>query len=408
MLSSKIIQNLILLGISTVYFPVIPGLAETQPILLLLIGVFLLTAGRVRINCYFWLLLVFSIITLLSLAYSNFERELTQELLKFLFFIFMVFIIYDNFGFGNIFFYVVFAVIHVFVAIIILFVGNDWLIFLFPRYTSLEGGRGFSFFSSEPSYAATYIFMVALSYTLGLNKGLFNSRILQLVLFGLLLSTFSLLGFILFFTLILVEISFSRLKLKIFMVFIGFTLGFLFVLKVDRFATELLPLVLAVYDGKEILDLVLNYPSASTRVLLNALAVLDGLERVIFFPKESFHNALPRMLSNYGMSEVLNTHEVISALYNSGVNLKPQALYPYLFYVFGLSSLLFLIYPLYVIYKAFVCKRFLLFIACCVWFLLFFFYQSQYINPIQLLVFVAVHKFFLKRSVDEIYILQSK
>jgi hypothetical protein len=396
------IQNLILLGVSSIYLPIIPGFAETQPILLFLIGGWLFATGRVRLNYHLIMMVFFSAMSFLVLAHNGFDMEAVQELSKFILMLCLAFIISGNLGFGSKLFYIAFVLVHVFFAFIVSLGGNDWLSMIFPRYTSLEGGRGLSFFSSEPSYAATYIFFVALVYTLGLNKGVFYSRLIQWALFSLLLSTLSLLGFILFFSLVLVDISFSRVRKKILVITFGLLSGIMLFSTVDRFSMELLPLILSIYNGEAIIDLVLNYPSASTRVVLNSIAFFDGIERIIMFPSQSFNSALPSMLNKYGIGEVLYSHEVISPIYQSGVNLKPQALYPYLFYTFGFVSLLFVWQPLVVLYKVFLTKRVLFLFACCMWFILFFMYQSQYINPIQIFIFMIVRIFLYKRAPDEV------
>ena len=167
-----------------------------------------------------------------------------------------------------------------------------------------------------------------------------------------------------------------------------------FVFSVERFANELFPLIEAVFSqSQDYQELAINYPSASTRVILNSVAILDGLDRVFLLPGDSYSQALPDLLDRYGLEQILIRHEVIGALYNEGVNLKPQALFPYIVYVFGILSLPFIFYPLYVLGKTFLSRSYLLFIAGIFILFLFYFYQSQYVNPIQLFVFIIIEKF---------------
>lgn len=382
------------MALSLMYLPLIPALAETQPIFLLMLGVFFLVVGKVAVNYFFVSFIYFFLMSVVAILLLQFERELVQELFKLLLVLLLAFLLYNSLGYGSKWFYNFFILIHVSIAILTLLGLGDWLYFIFPRYVSFEGGRGLSYLSSEPSYAATYIFFITLVYTLGLNQRYFNSRMTQLFLMGILLSTFSLISFFYFLIVTLISLSNVSTKKKIYVTLIAGAsiVGFMF--SVERFANELFPLIESVFSqDQDKQELAINYPSASTRVILNSIAILDGLDRVFFLAEGAYSQTLPDLLDRYGLEQILTQHEVIGALYNEGANLKPQALFPYVVYVFGILSLPFIFYPLYVLAKTFSSKRYLLFIAGIFILFLFYFYQSQYVNPIQLFAFIIIEKF---------------
>lgn len=393
------VQNLFLLSISLIYFPLFPGISETQPILLFALGGICLLTGRFCVNIYSVLLVYFSTLFLAVLFFSGFKGEYFSELSKLVLVLIFVILAYPWIGFGSSAFYRLFIALHLFIAVMAFLNLTSWLANYFGRYTTLEGGRGISYLASEPSYAATYIFYVSLVYTLGLSKGVFNSRLIQVILMLLLLSTYSLMGFLFFVLILAVDISLGKMHRKIVMGVLAALGGGLFCITVDRVSMELIPLVTSVFSSDEgILRLALDYPSASTRFVLNGVATLDGLQRVLYFPVVSFNEALPTMLSNYGLGPILYQHEVIGALYVEGMELKPQALFPYVVYVFGLLAMPLLFHPVSVAFKVLKKKKYLFFLVCLVLIFIFFFYQSQYVNPIQFFTFIVICKFFEKQK----------
>lgn len=388
-------QNLCLISVMLIFFPVVPGFAETQPFLLLVFGGALLLLGRISINIYAVLLYYFLILLFFVLLASDFNKEYFAELSKLVLVLMLVVLVYPWIGYGSKGFYKFFIAVHLFVAVLAAFGMASWLSSIFGRYTTLEGGRGISYLASEPSYAATYIFYVTLVYTLGLSKGVFNSRLMQFTLLGLLLSTYSLMGFVFFLLVLAIDISLGRMHKKIIMGVLTLCGGVVFFFTVKRVSTELIPLLSAVfYNDDGLLHLALRFPSASTRFILNGVAILDGLQRVMYLPFSSFNDALPVLLSNYGLGPVLQKHEVIGALHRAGVELKPQALFPYVVYVFGVLAFPMLIHPLKVSFRVLREGKPLFFLACLSLVFIFFFYQSQYVNPIQFFVFIIVYKFF--------------
>lgn len=392
-----VLQNLFLLSISLIFFPILPGVSETQPILLLLLGGLCLLTGRMSVNIYAALLYYFFILFLMVLFLSDFNSEYLAEVSKLLLVLLLVVLAYPWIGFGSKGFYKLFIAAHLLIAVLAMLGLTAWMESYFGRYTTLEGGRGISYLASEPSYAATYIFYVALVYTLGLNKGIFNSRVMQVMLLLILLSTYSLMGFLFFVLILAVDISLGRMYKKIIMGVLAVLGGALFFVTVDRVSTELIPLATSVFSSDEgVLQLALGFPSASTRFILNGVAILDGLQRVFYFPTISFNGALPTILSDYGLGPVLYQHEVIGALYKAGVELKPQALFPYVVYMFGVLAIPLLLNPLSVAFKVLGQRKYLFFMVCLALIFIFFFYQSQYVNPIQFFVFIIIHKFLKK------------
>ena len=395
--SNTRIQSFFLFAISMVFFPILPGVSETQPLLLLILGAVCLLTGRLSVNIYTWMLFYFSGL-LLAVAYvSDFNPEFLSELSKLILVLTLVVLAYPWIGFGNKGFYRLFVAIHLFIALMASLNLTSWLAHYFGRYTTLEGGRGISYLASEPSYAATYLFYVALVYTLGLNKGVFNSRIMQWTLLILLLSTYSLMGFLFFVLVLAVDISLGKVYKKIVVGGLAALGGILFFFAVDRVSTELIPLVTSMFSGEVgILQWSLNYPSASTRFILNGSAILDGLQRIFYFPELPFNDALPSILNRFGLGPILYEHEVIGALHSEGVVLKPQALFPYVVYMFGILAVPLLFYPVYVACTVIGMKKYLMFFLCLALIFIFFFYQSQYVNPIQFFVFVVIFKYFQK------------
>lgn len=395
--SNTRIQSFFLFAISMVFFPILPGVSETQPLLLLILGAVCLLTGRLSVNIYTWMLFYFSGL-LLAVAYvSDFNPEFLSELSKLILVLMLVVLAYPWVGFGSKGFYRLFVAIHLFIALMASLNLTSWLANYFGRYTTLEGGRGISYLASEPSYAATYLFYVALVYTLGLNKGVFNSRIMQWALLILLLSTYSLMGFLFFVLVLAVDISLGKVYKKIVVGGLAALGGIFFFFAVDRVSTELIPLVTSMFSGEVgILQWSLNYPSASTRFILNGSAILDGLQRIFYFPELPFNDALPSILNRFGLGPILYEHEVIGALHSEGVPLKPQALFPYVVYVFGILAVPLLFYPVYVACTVIGMKKYLMFFVCLALIFIFFFYQSQYVNPIQFFVFVVIYKYFQK------------
>ncbi|WP_313451094.1 hypothetical protein [Pseudomonas rhodesiae] len=395
--SNTRIQSFFLFAISMVFFPILPGVSETQPLLLLILGAVCLLTGRLSVNIYTWMLFYFSGL-LLAVAYvSDFNPEFLSELSKLILVLMLVVLAYPWVGFGSKGFYRLFVAIHLFIALMVSLNLTSWLANYFGRYTTLEGGRGISYLASEPSYAATYLFYVALVYTLGLNKGVFNSRIMQWALLILLLSTYSLMGFLFFVLVLAVDISLGKVYKKIVVGGLAALGGIFFFFAVDRVSTELIPLVTSMFSGEVgILQWSLNYPSASTRFILNGSAILDGLQRIFYFPELPFNDALPSILNRFGLGPILYEHEVIGALHSEGVPLKPQALFPYVVYVFGILAVPLLFYPVYVACTVIGMKKYLMFFVCLALIFIFFFYQSQYVNPIQFFVFVVIYKYFQK------------
>ena len=395
--SNTRIQSFFLFAISMVFFPILPGVSETQPLLLLILGAVCLLTGRLSVNIYTWMLFYFSGL-LLAVAYvSDFNPEFLSELSKLILVLTLVVLAYPWIGFGNKGFYRLFVAIHLFIALMASLNLTSWLANYFGRYTTLEGGRGISYLASEPSYAATSLFYVALVYTLGLNKGVFNSRIMQWTLLILLLSTYSLMGFLFFVLVLAVDISLGKVYKKIVVGGLAALGGILFFFAVDRVSTELIPLVTSMFSGEVgILQWSLNYPSASTRFILNGSAILDGLQRIFYFPELPFNDALPSILNRFGLGPILYEHEVIGALHSEGVVLKPQALFPYVVYMFGILAVPLLFYPVYVACTVIGMKKYLMFFLCLALIFIFFFYQSQYVNPIQFFVFVVIYKYFQK------------
>ena len=378
-----------------IFFPIVPGFAETQPFLLLVLGAVLLFSGRISINIYSALLYYFLILFFIVLLVSDFNKEYLVELSKLVLVLMLVVLIYPWIGYGSKGFYRFFIAVHMFIAVLAAFGLASWLSSIFGRYTTLEGGRGISYLASEPSYAATYIFYVTLVYTLGLSKGVFSSRLIQFILLGLLLSTYSLIGFLFFLLILAIDISLGRIHKKIIMGVLTICGGVAFFFTVKRVSTELIPLFTSLFSNDDgLLYLALRFPSASTRFILNGVAMLDGLQRVIYLPFSSFNDALPVLLSNYGLGPVLQKHEVIGALHRAGTELKPQALFPYVVYVFGVLALPLIIHPLKVSFRVLREGKPLFFLACISLVFIFFFYQSQYVNPIQFFVFVIIYKFF--------------
>ena len=391
------IQNFFLFSISMVFFPILPGVSETQPLLLLALGAVCLLTGRLLINIYIWMLFCFSGLLLAIAYFSDFNPEFLSELSKLILVLTLVVLAYPWIGFGSKGFYRLFVTIHLFIALMASLNLTSWLASYFGRYTTLEGGRGISYLASEPSYAATYLFYVALVYTLGLNKGVFNSRLMQWTLLILLLSTYSLMGFLFFVLVLAVDISLGKVYKKIVVGTLALMGGVLFFFAVDRVSTELIPLVASMFSGQVgLLQWSLNYPSASTRFILNGSAILDGLQRFFYFPELSFNDALPSILNKYGLGPILYEHEVIGGLHSEGVVLKPQALFPYVVYMFGVFATPLLLFPVYVALKVISMQKYLLFFVCLALIFIFFFYQSQYVNPIQFFVFIAIYKFFQK------------
>lgn len=388
-------QNLCLISVMLIFFPIVPGFAETQPFLLLVLGAVLLFSGRISINIYSALLYYFLILFFIVLLVSDFNKEYLVELSKLVLVLMLVVLIYPWIGYGSKGFYRFFIAVHMFIAVLAAFGLASWLSSIFGRYTTLEGGRGISYLASEPSYAATYIFYVTLVYTLGLSKGVFSSRLIQFILLGLLLSTYSLIGFLFFLLILAIDISLGRIHKKIIMGVLTICGGVAFFFTVKRVSTELIPLFTSLFSNDDgLLYLALRFPSASTRFILNGVAMLDGLQRVIYLPFSSFNDALPVLLSNYGLGPVLQKHEVIGALHRAGTELKPQALFPYVVYVFGVLALPLIIHPLKVSFRVLREGKPLFFLACISLVFIFFFYQSQYVNPIQFFVFVIIYKFF--------------
>ncbi|AZF41738.1 hypothetical protein C4J87_1565 [Pseudomonas sp. R1-43-08] len=213
--SSTTLQNFFLFSISMVFFPILPGVSETQPLLLLALGALCLLTGRLSVNIYIWILFYFSALVLAVAYFSDFNPEFLSELSKLILVVTLVVLAYPWIGFGSTAFYRLFVAIHLFIALMASLNLTSWLANYFGRYTTLEGGRGISYLASEPSYAATYLFYVALAYTLGLNKGVFSSRIMQCTLLVLLLSTYSLMGFLFFVLVLAVDISLGRVYKKI-------------------------------------------------------------------------------------------------------------------------------------------------------------------------------------------------
>lgn len=384
-----------MLSIALIFFPILPGVSETQPILLLALGGVCLFTGRMCVNIYTALLFYFSTLFLVVLFFSDFDGEYFSELSKLILVLILVVLAYPWIGFGSKGFYKFFIALHLFIAVMASLNLTSWLSNYFGRYTTLEGGRGISYLASEPSYAATYIFYFALVYTLGLSKGLFNSRLIQVILLLLLLSTYSLMGFLFFVLILAVDISLGKMYKKFVMGVLAALGGALFFITVDRVSTELIPLVTSIFSSDAgILRLALDYPSASTRFILNGVAILDGLQRVFYFPAVSFNEALPTILSSYGLGPILYQHEVIGALHEVGVRLKPQALFPYVVYMFGFLAVPLLFHPLSVAFKVLEKKKYLFFMVCLALIFIFFFYQSQYVNPIQFFVFIIIYKFF--------------
>lgn len=389
------IQNLFLLAITLIFFPILPGFSETQPILLLGLGGLCLLSGRLSLNTYTVIFFYFFALFIAVLFISNFNNEYLSELSKLLLVLLLVVLAYPWIGYGSQGFYKLFITIHLTIAILATLGWTSWLSSYFGRYTTLEGGRGISYLASEPSYAATYIFYIALVYTLGLNKGVFSSRLTQAILLLLLLSTYSLMGFLFFILVLAIDISLGRVYKKIMMGILTVLGGALFIITVERVTTELIPLITAlVSNDEDILKLAINYPSASTRFILNGVAMFDGLERIFGFPEQPFHVALPEILAKYGLGPVLERHEVIGALYKAGVELKPQALFPYVIYMFGALAFPLLLQPTRVTLGVLAARKHLFFMACLALMFIFFFYQSQYVNPVQFFTFIIIHKFF--------------
>lgn len=377
----------------------------------MLAGCYLLLVHSVSINNIFTLIFIYSLVlSVITIINSNLDREIISELFKVNLMLAMCVLVYRALGFGSKKFFIVFLAAHLIVLITAILFPN-FLTMIFPRYVILEGGRGFSYFSSEPSYSATYLFFIGLAYTLGLLKNIFNARWIFWALCLFLLSTLSMISFLFFIILAMIYFSGVSYTKRIYIFAFSLIFGTIFIANVDRVKNELFPLVNSVISGEESLqELAIKYPSASTRVVLNSVAIIDGYERRFSIADIGYNSKLPDILHNYGLDEILIHHEVISHLHNEDVALKPQAMFPYLAYSYALFSIIFIIYPLYVIALLIRRRQVMVSAASIALFIVFFLYQSQYSNPIQYLSFILLHKFILlrKRSIVENHTIQSK
>src|SRR5690606_866936 len=112
------IQNLVLFGVTMVFFPIFPGFSETQPLLLLGLAIGLVTVNprRVTLNVFTVLFLYFFLLTSALLLWTNFELEFVVELSKLLLVLFLGAVLYQYVGYGSRSFYIFFIVLHVLIA----------------------------------------------------------------------------------------------------------------------------------------------------------------------------------------------------------------------------------------------------------------------------------------------------
>ena len=254
---------------------------------------------------------------------------------------------------------------------------------VYGRYTAFNTLRGFSFFSVEPSYAATYLFFILFFLYWYQRMGAINPLLSMVVLF-LLLCTKSLLGFGYIFIYLV-----SFLKLKLF--FVPFYLVllpsviYIFSLiserieKITKIGTELF------YTSSSFTDFIVNIslfePSGSNRFIVNFISYAGGFFSFLGNGLGSFSSTWYLWASYFNMN-FLSEHAVLGEDYIYKNEIPVQTYLGSLIYDTGLVGLiwfsLFFGSVFFSVSKTDKKSALLLFLTL----LVFQFFQSQVTSPI--------------------------
>lgn len=388
-------ENLLLFAAMVMYVPIVPGLGETQPWMFVICALFfcvlMLVVGEpIRINAYLISLCVFTALFCLTSIVGQVSIRPSGEFAKLLIVLFMVWTLAGWVGVGTLGFYKFFIALHLCLLAFVLVAGEGPMEALWGRYVAFEGGRGISYLAPEPSYAATYSFFVLLAYTVGYQTRIFTNRTILVLLFVILLSTLSLLGLIYALVAVVVLMRNRGLLAPVLAIVAAFSLLTLLGLATDRVEREITQVLYDLISDQSLQELTLAYPSPSTRFVLNGAALVSGVSSLVGHGFGTFEYRWTEVLRQVGLGEIVHVHEVLHVYAEQDLPLKTQALFPYVVYSFGLFGLLLLAYPIKCITSLLLRREYAFALAGVLILFLFFFYQAQFTNPAQFLVFSLI------------------
>jgi hypothetical protein len=333
--------NLILISVLTQYIAILPISAETQPIVFLLIVIFTMgTFFKGIVNWYSHplFILIMAIIANGFVASYEFGTSSYVTLLKSILPLLFLIAAEHRSIRPNYKMYLCFIIIHSLLAIFYVIGYGDIFTQFFNRAAALgeQESRGFSFLSPEPSYAASYLFsLIVVEKTFFLDRRF--SRLRQLALLILVAITKSALG--LGFIFIGVLMFFGKKSLIL--------LPTIFVILIVIWGEhsrlyDLINLASQLSLEDSIQTIAFLEPSGSTRLLINIMAIKEGLLSFFGYGIGSFEVSFIQTIQGFVL-EIFTKHEILSASIRNG-GAKPSSYLASITFELGIIALLYVFY----------------------------------------------------------------
>ncbi len=385
------LADLALLGIATIYFPLLPIGIETQPdviVFLLLVGGSILYSNFIKDRGpeMRWLrLLIFLLVgrTLFdTFAYHQAPVSLLKYLIPLLFYIAMRRI---NLSPSPRFFDW-FLGIHCILALLYFAGLANFLQFIFKRYsTGQDTVRGFSFLSQEPSYAASYLFAIFIA----IYVSHFPRRKMYLwTTLALIAITKSLIGVVLILLGILLTLESGGLVFLIGGVVA--TIAVLSTVLVSSDTSRIGQFVAALrsIDANHVLlSFVILEPSGTVRILMNGYSFFMGFHSVIGYGIGSFSSTFIANARAYG-ANIFLYNDALADFYRYNLNISPQSAFAALAYETGIFSILYTAPYFYCIYRTRRMRK--LWIVAFVYAMICLVFQSEISNPTPLYILMLL------------------
>lgn len=234
-------------------------------------------------------------------------------------------------------FYIYILLIHSAFAFIYLVGQGDFFSQFFVRYTAGEGSRGFSYISTEPSYAATYIFSLLIIEYIFFSEYKFSHLRALLILF-LVALTKSALGFGLIFigiSMIWGRKSLILIPFSILIILFGFGENSRFYDMIEIFSQ--------ISADDPVASIVVLEPSGTTRLLVNIMAYKEGIKSIFGYGVGSFETNFIKTMDENAL-DLFSIHELLSQSISVGSLIKPNSFLSSLTFDLGILSGFFVYY----------------------------------------------------------------
>lgn len=378
---STLIGNIAVLALMTQYIGILPIGIETQPILAVIVVLMALPYYSRSDTLVTLALIVSSLLFLITSQYWG-KSDMGLAFLALLKYYLPVFFCLSLFITKAVPSerFLKYIILALWALTLLYFFGlEDILVSIFQRYTVSQGSRGFSFLTPEQSYAA--MMFVPLYFWLHYHQGNRISIQKLSILFFILL-TKSAIGYVLLIFIVFFQVGFGLFLVMPIMIFV-----YIYVFQTESRLNDIIELLHNIDFSDILLSIVDLEPSGSNRLIVNFVAIYEGLISVTGYGLGAFTTIFPLVLVEQH-HELISYHSVLSPLLYEISPVNPQSFFASIIFEMGIMGLLLLFVALFLSFlscKKFDSKAISLFLIMIV----FLFYQGQITSPtLPLLIFI--------------------